>query len=139
MAYLWNSALDTGNEKIDGQHRKLFDTLNSIASAFQENRGPQEISSTLVFLTEYTIMHFSEEEELMKKYNYPEYSTHKFSHDDFKITVGKLMKDMEAKGPSEDLIVNVTAVIGDWLITHIKFDDKKMIAYIASKGMVKIQ
>ena len=133
MAYLWNHTLETGSKLIDEQHRRLFEALNNIAAAFQEGRGAQEVSKTIAFLTDYTIMHFETEEELMKKHKYLDYSAHKFCHEDFKKTVGSLTKKLEKEGPSEDLIVNVTAVVGDWLISHIKFDDIKMITDVKSK------
>jgi len=130
MAYIWNSILETGHEKIDEQHHQLLDALNNIALAFWEERGAEEIFKTLKFLTDYTIMHFSTEEELMEKYNYKGFSGHKKSHDDFKITVTELTKKLQEEAPDSDFIVNVTTIIGDWLISHIKVDDKKMVSYI---------
>ena len=134
MAYIWSPALETGHEKIDEQHRQLFDTLNSIAAAFWGGRGSQEITKTLAFLTEYTIMHFSTEEELMEKNAYSGYAAHKKRHDDFKVTVTGLAKKLEKEGPCEDFIVNVTAIIGDWLISHIKVEDTKMASFLTANN-----
>jgi len=133
MAYLWNSVLETGHEKIDEQHKQLFIALNDIANAFKEGTGPQELFKTIEFLTSYTVMHFTTEEDLMEKYDYPGYKTHKQCHEDFKVTVTELTQQLQEKGPSEDLIVNVTAVIGDWLISHIRVDDIKMASFLKSK------
>ncbi|MCL2271698.1 MAG: bacteriohemerythrin [Treponema sp.] len=136
MAYLWNSVLETGHEKIDKQHKQLFIALNDIAKAFKEGTGSQELFKTLGFLTDYTVMHFTTEEDLMEKYDYPGYKAHKQCHEDFKVTVAELTEQLYEKGPCEDLIVNVTAVIGDWLISHIRVDDIKMASFVNSKTAV---
>jgi len=133
MAYLWNSVFETGHEIIDGQHRQLFGALNNITSAFWAGTGADEVQKTLSFLTDYTVMHFKTEEDLMIKYKYRGYSAHKKTHDDFKVTAGKLAKKLHDEGPNEDLIVNVTTKIGDWLISHIKVDDMEMAAYVITK------
>jgi len=134
MPYIWNSILETGHKKIDEQHRQLFDALNNIAVAYREERGTKEIFKTLSFLTNYTVMHFSTEEALMQKCGYPEYEKHKKNHDDFKESVLEFLEKFQEEGPSEDLIVTVTAAVGDWLVSHIRVDDKKMVSYAAGKN-----
>lgn len=138
MGYIWNPNLETGYEIIDEQHKQLFTALNDIADAFQEGRGSEEIFATLEFLAGYTAMHFTEEEKLMQKYKYPIYAVHKQSHDNFKITVAELSKKLHEEGSSEDLIVNVTATIGDWLISHIRVDDVKMTSFFEQYESVQI-
>ena len=140
MAYIWSPLFKTGHEIIDEQHRQLFDALNNIASAFRKGKGADEISKTLAFLVEYTLIHFSTEEELMENKKYPKYLAHKKCHDDFKVTAVELLKKFQEEGPSEDFIVNVTIIIGDWLISHIKIDDIKMVSYINSTdGFIDIE
>ncbi|MDR0503192.1 MAG: bacteriohemerythrin [Treponema sp.] len=134
MPYVWSPILETGHEKVDEQHRQLFNALNNIVVAYREKRGSQEIIKTLFFLTNYTVMHFSTEEELMLKFNYPDYDAHKKNHEDFKVTVLEFMQKFQDEGPSEDLIVNVTSAVGDWLLSHIRVDDKKMASYVLEKA-----
>jgi hemerythrin len=133
MAYQWDSSLETGHEKIDNQHRQLVATLNSIIDASQQGKGKEEIFKTLDFLTGYTIMHFSTEEKLQVRYDYPDYLIHKRYHDEFKITVGELTQRLIKEGPTEEMIGVVTTTIGDWLLNHIKGDDFRMAAYVKSK------
>ncbi|MDR1858065.1 MAG: bacteriohemerythrin [Treponema sp.] len=134
MAYQWDSSLETGHAKIDGQHKQLISSLNSIIDASREGKGKDEIFKTLDFLTGYTIMHFSTEEKLQVEYDYPDYRIHKGYHDDFKVTVGELTKRLVDEGPTEELIGTVTETIGNWLLNHIKGDDFRMAAYVKSKG-----
>lgn len=134
MAYLWDSSLETGHEKIDNQHRQLVETLNKIIDASRQGKGSEEIFKTLDFLTGYTIMHFTTEEKLQEHYGYPDYLTHKKYHDEFKKTVVELTTRLVKEGPTEEMIGIVTTTIGNWLLNHIKGDDFRMAAFIKSKG-----
>ncbi|WP_461257916.1 bacteriohemerythrin [Treponema sp. R80B11-R83G3] len=134
MDYKWDKSLETGHEKIDEQHKQLFATLNKIIEESQQGRGKDEIYKTLDFLSQYTIMHFLMEEKLQKEYGYPDYATHKKSHDDFKATVKELTNTLIEKGPQKELIDTAVKTVGDWLILHIKGSDIKMAAYLKSKG-----
>ena len=132
MAYLWNPALETGLKEVDEQHKQLFDKLNNISAAFRGGSGPDEVFKTVAFLIDYTVMHFATEEELMLKNDYSGYPAHKKAHEDFKATVAELTQKLQKEGPSEDFVVDVTAIIGDWLIGHIRVADKKMASGVIS-------
>ena len=134
MAYQWDSSLETGHAKVDNQHKQLISALNSLIDASRQDKSKEEIFKTLDFLTGYTIMHFSTEEKLMVQYSYSDYTIHKRYHDDFKVTVGKLTQRLNDEGPSEALIGEVTTIIGNWLLNHIKGDDFRMASYIQAKG-----
>lgn len=133
MAYLWSPVLETGHDKIDEQHKQLLEALNGIANAFKQGTGDEELLKTLAFLTNYTVMHFTTEEDLMKEYDYHGYQSHRKTHEDFKVIVSQLTQRLQKEGPSEDLIVTVTAIIGDWLISHIRVDDVRMAKFIKSR------
>jgi len=130
MAYLWNKSLETGYNEIDEQHKQLFNSLNSFVDACENNKGAQHIIKTLEFLSNYTVMHFTTEEVLMKRTDYPEYIYHKQCHDTFKETVSDFDLRLKKDGPCEDLIVTVSTTIGEWLITHIMVDDIKMAKFV---------
>jgi hemerythrin len=130
MAYLWDSSLETGHQKIDNQHKQLIAALNDIIEASKSGKGSSEVFKTLDFLTGYTIMHFSDEEKLQRQYDYPDYFVHKQYHDDFKVTVGQLTERLMKEGPTENMVSLVTTSIGDWLLNHIRGDDFRMAAYI---------
>jgi hemerythrin len=133
MAYQWDSSLETGYSKVDNQHKQLIEALNNIVDASQQGKGGDEIFKTLDFLTGYTIMHFSDEEKLMVKYDYEDYLVHKRFHDDFKGTVGELTQRLIKEGPSEEVVDVVTSAIGHWLLNHIKGDDFRMATFIKAK------
>jgi hemerythrin len=134
MDYKWDSSLETGNELIDGQHKGLFDAINKLLDTCRQGRGKEELSKSLDFLTQYTIKHFFDEEQLQQKYKYPDFQNHKKYHDEFKITVRDLSHEMILKGASDKLIEEVKAKIGGWLVTHIKGQDLKVAAHIRAQS-----
>jgi hemerythrin len=136
MAYQWDSSLETGHEKIDNQHKQLIQSLNSLIAASAEGKGQEEIFRTLDFLTGYTIKHFADEEKIQIDYDYPDYLVHKRYHDEFKVLVGSMTKQIRKEGPTEALIGQVTTAIGNWLLNHIKGDDFRMAAYVKARGSV---
>ena len=134
--YEWDSSLETGNEKIDGQHQQLVSELNGLIEAFQQGKGKEEICKTMEFISGYALMHFGMEEELMQECKYSEYAMHKRLHDEFKVVLGGLVERLVDEGPSEDLIDIVISTIRNWLINHIKGDDFRMATYVkANKGI----
>jgi hemerythrin len=133
MAYLWNSSLETGHELIDNQHKQLVVAVNRLLDACRSGRGAAEVAATMDFLTGYTIKHFSDDEKLQEQYDYPDYLVHKRLHDDFKVVVGDLTKRLINEGPTDEIIDEVSASIGDWLVNHIKGDDFRMAAYIKAQ------
>jgi len=134
MEYKFGKSLETGNAKIDEQHKQLFDTINTIIKESEQGRGKDEIYKTLNFLNQYTIMHFKTEEDLQKEYGFPGYEAHKKFHDDFRAKVKDLTNTLIEKGPVKELIDTAAQTVGDWLVTHITGNDIAMAAYLKSKG-----
>jgi hemerythrin len=130
IEYVWDESVRTGHEFIDEQHKQLFSAINGLMQACEENRGKEELAKSLNFLNDYTIKHFFDEEQLQRKYNYPEYPKHKELHEGFKATVRDLKVRMIMKGASEELIEEVRSKIGDWLVIHIKGNDIRLASYI---------
>ena len=130
MAYKWDASLETGYDKIDNQHRQLVAAVNNLIEASAGGKGDKAVMETLEFLTGYAVKHFADEEQLQADYEYPDYLTHKRIHDDFKVTVGELIKRVTEEGPTEQIIGEVSSIIGAWLLNHIKGDDFRMAAFV---------
>jgi len=131
--YKWDHSLETGYMKIDNQHIELFSKVNKLIDASNQGKDKEIIFKVLKFLTEYVVMHFQTEEDLMIRYHYEDYAAHKKIHDDFKATVGELSAQLNEKGPTREMIALVTKTINAWLVNHIKGDDYHMATYIKAK------
>ena len=129
MTITWSEELEVGIELMDTQHKELIEKFNTLMNACSTGRGRDELESSLDFLCDYTVKHFSDEEALQRQINYPEFERHKELHDNFKATVANLATQFKDKGPSTALVVSFTNDVGNWLIKHIKREDTKVASY----------
>lgn len=69
--------------------------------------------------------------------HYPDYLNHKKYHDQFKKTVKDISAELSQKGPSVLLVNKITANVGNWLISHIKQQDMKVVAHLQKYNQKK--
>lgn len=134
MAFLdWTDAYSVNVKEMDEQHKKLVQLINGFYDALQEDIENKTIPSLFAGVVDYTKVHFSEEEELMRKNGFPDYETHKAEHDDF------AMKVLDARAKYEEgdknVIGKLALMLGSWLMDHIVMKDKKYGAYCNGKGV----
>ena len=82
------------------------------------------------FLMDYTKKHFDDEEQLQKRFKYPDRVNHKRYHEEFKETVRKLSEELERDGASVSLVGKINSGVAEWLITHIKREDVRVAKHI---------
>jgi methyl-accepting chemotaxis protein len=131
--YVWDESFATGNETIDSQHKMLFDAINKLIAAMRDKEAGTELKSAIDFLSDYTIKHFFEEEQIQKQAEYPDHPNHHKLHEDFKLVVKELSHKLILNGASESLIADVQKKIGNWLVAHIKGQDIKLGMYLKGK------
>ncbi len=120
MAQLrWTSDLDTGIEAIDKQHRRIIEYINILKTA-HDKADLSAVNNVLAELVDYTISHFSFEEELQQKANYPFLKAHKRVHEIFTRQVADLQQ--RAKN-GDDVTAEILSMLEVWLVNHIKGDD----------------
>ena len=132
MAYKWTPDLETGNSLIDGQHKELIEAINKLLDACGNGKGRAEIEATLVFLNNYVVKHFNDEEVLQQRYKYPDAVNHKRYHEAFKVTVREIISEFRKDGATVALVAKVNTAIAGWLLNHIKREDVKVAAHIKS-------
>jgi hemerythrin len=129
MSYEWPGDLEIGYPAIDDQHKLLIESLNDLLWTCQHGGHRDELKKTVNFLVSYTEKHFTDEQELHRKYNYPDRERHKGLHESFKLVVSDLAERLVEDGPSIGLVAEVKSAIGDWLISHIKGEDPKFVSH----------
>lgn len=133
MAFAWTKDLETGNAQIDAEHQQLIAALNKLLSACSSGKGRDEIGNTMDFLSQYTKTHFAHEELLQIQSKYPDYANHKQYHEGFIQVVSDLSARLKKDGPSIQLVGEINQKLGDWLVNHIKREDRKVAAHIQSQ------
>ena len=120
MAHLqWSSELDTGINVIDNQHRRIVDYINQLHHAIESGERT-EVAEVLEELVDYTLSHFTFEEELMEKADYPFITAHKKVHKLFVKRVAEFQQRFEL---GEDIAPQLHTALRTWLFNHIRHDD----------------
>jgi hemerythrin len=129
MAYYeWDSALETGNELIDAQHRSLFALANALALAAEHSFEGDAVADAVYGLAGYVVEHFHDEEELMDSIGYPGTGSHRARHEAFSADVlGFTSRFMSGEEIAPEQLASLVTV---WLTTHIMQYDVEAVAYM---------
>lgn len=63
MDFIWQQQYDTGNEKIDQQHRMIFNAANMFVTAIRNNNENEILDQAFDLLLRYVNTHFRDEEK----------------------------------------------------------------------------
>ncbi len=137
MFFNWKNDYSIGIDVIDKQHRHLLEIGSRIMILADAKDGfdhYDEIIEVLQELKEYSVYHFSFEEELMQKFGYEHYDAHKFEHF---FVIKKIQKfeqeDLDEK--QSETILKLAGFISDWIANHILREDMKYKSFFISKGV----
>ena len=84
----WNKDLESTDPLVNAQHKELFkriDDLNEATVNYQpsynlDKHANLKIKEIVTFLSDYVVVHFRDEEDLMKRNNYDKFDQHKKLH-----------------------------------------------------------
>ncbi|MES9898905.1 MAG: bacteriohemerythrin [Sedimenticola sp.] len=115
----WSPDLDTGISVIDKQHQRIVEYINQLNHA-QQSSSREEVGEVLDQLVDYTLSHFTFEEELMEESGYRFVNAHKKVH---KLFVRRVSDYVERFKTGEDITDELLTSLKTWLVNHIKNDD----------------
>lgn len=121
MMMEWSSAYAVGEPSLDNHHQELFLLTSRLDAAIQTG-NPQHLDDIIVFLEEYVVSHFHEEESVMHHHQYTGYDMHRSEHDVLKFKVQELRKWFQGNVPKAHLIFGIRRTV-DALMTHIRLVD----------------
>jgi hemerythrin len=87
------------------------------------------------FLSDYVISHFGIEEELMNRYNYPDYASHRERHEKFKKEFAELKMKIEKEVTGLLTTLGTNHLLIDWWLNHIGKVDKALGAFLSGKSV----
>jgi len=126
--------LEVGVLEIDQQHMELINRLNALLSMGGGADSREETQKTLDLLGEYIVQHFSDEEELQRKNNYPEYEAHKKMHQLYIAEFQKLKKEFATSGHSLKFAMDLNNSLINWIVKHIKSADVELGKFLKNNG-----
>ncbi|RMG59917.1 MAG: bacteriohemerythrin, partial [Gammaproteobacteria bacterium] len=119
----WEDSYATGIDTVDAQHRRLIELINALFSCMKQGGDNQTVAEAVTALVDYTRVHFTDEERLMRRHGYPELEAHQGIHETFVNAVEDYQRRL-AEGqrlrPAE-----LFNFLKGWLIHHIKEQDIK--------------
>jgi hemerythrin len=120
---VWNNMYSVNVAQIDAQHKKLVDLVNQLHDSIKSGQKDKALTSIYNELISYTIIHFRDEEALMRKAGYSEIDEHIEIHKSLVERVKKLQKSYFDGNP--DAWNDTLEFLRNWLLKHIAGTDKK--------------
>jgi hemerythrin len=132
-AMKWSEQLSVKIELFDNEHKKLIELINKLHDAMYRGEGQNALGSILAELADYTVTHFTHEEEILQKHNFPGFNGHKKQHEDF---VGKVA-DTKKKYEEGALMLAIPLVdfLTSWIQNHILKTDSNYSEFLIKAGV----
>ncbi|MCW8918493.1 MAG: bacteriohemerythrin [Gammaproteobacteria bacterium] len=131
----WSNAYSVDIQEIDEQHKCLIDIMNDLYTALVNNSNRDLIGDVLDKLVDYTKVHFSVEETLMRIFEYDGYEAHKEKHD--RIVAKVLTYQGQFRGGNDKVGMELLLFLKDWLFNHINTVDKAYTKTFHKAGVKK--
>ncbi len=129
----WSAELSVGIEEIDAQHKVLISLLNELHVAIREKKGSNKVAEILDRLIEYTRIHFTLEECLMRMLDYPGYDEHHAHHEKLIAQIHDLQEKVRN---GHHISFELLHFLKVWLAKHIQEEDKEYAPFLLSRGVV---
>jgi hemerythrin len=130
---VWSKDYSVNVAEIDKQHKKLLEHVNKLHAGMEAQIDKQDLHQLVVNMYEYAVFHFAFEEKLMKQHGMDYIEKH---HKEHKLLLEHLKHISDAvpdgKRPA---FYSEYDVSNDWFFAHIMSSDRKMGAFLNSKGV----
>jgi len=124
----WTDKYLTGFKEIDNQHKGLVILINELFTLMQQGKAKKHMDEIFDHLTDYTKKHFFEEEKMMVKYAFKEYTQHKEEHKKFIEQLAKFK--IEFAQNKVTITIETLNFLKQWLLNHIIVTDMKYVPHI---------
>lgn len=122
----WRDEFLLGIEKIDDQHKELFRIATDIYALMRNQLITDKYDQIVKLISElkdYTVFHFSYEEEYMQSIGYRKYFSHKVEHNDFVEKINNVDLD-KIDLDHEQYLLEMLNFVVNWISVHILETDK---------------
>jgi len=119
---IWQDSYSIGIETVDTQHKQLFDIINKIYVASEDDSDLEIIMPLFDQLQDYTKYHFDEEEQYFTTLTQSDIEHHKKEHQLF---INELEKIKQQSLRIGTISLGLVYFLNDWLVNHIQVEDPK--------------
>jgi hemerythrin len=129
---IWSEKFNVGIGLIDEHHKVLLGIILDLQRSMRSERIKHKvIKDVFNELISYTRYHFSAEEKLLMKFNYPDFDAHVQEHQKFiKEVEWLIVKYDQNQG---DVNIEMLNFLKEWLVKHILVADKAYSSLLKGK------
>ena len=132
MGFQWTPDLSVGVHSIDQRHKEIFRRIDALVEATGKGGGREQLAELLPFLGSY-VEHLADEERAMRSAGYPDSARHEQLHAAFRADVAGLRQRFEMEGASTALTLAVQKRLVEWLVHHVRREDKALGAFLKQR------
>jgi methyl-accepting chemotaxis protein len=125
----WSDNFIINADEMDEEHKILVGKMNLLIDAI-DLKDQKNILPLFQDFAGYTIQHFKDEEDFMRKTNYPQIESHKKIHEKLLQTVIGFGEEIKNNTINYQRFI---AFLKNWLVTHIAGVDKQYADHNANK------
>ena len=130
----WSDSLSVGVPMMDDQHKELFRRISALLEGMLDVKVDTDIGKIVDFIAQYVLVHFGEEEGLLRAKGYPELESHHALHEAFKQEFSTIASRLAAEGITASMLILIQDKVVNWLIDHIGKVDRRYGDYFEGKG-----
>jgi len=128
----WGPGFSVKVAELDNQHQVLVKLINLINAYNRQGKKVSEYDDILESLVNYTVAHFSYEEEMMRKANYRNFRGHKPMHEEFLQAVADFLGEFKAGRATVEQLLEI---LKSWLVNHIQKSDMEYADALNAAGI----
>ena len=129
----WQDKYDLGVNSMNDEHKILISKMNGLHDLNESGAEKSKLIAAFDDFANYTIKHFTDEEEYMDLIEFPGLSSHKLIHKGLLEKVVAFGNDFRGS-ESQKFDDNLFAFLNIWLASHICGIDMKYSAHTKAKS-----
>lgn len=119
----------TGNSELDEQHSVMQDCLSDLAGLLDQTCDPAVLLGSLEALCSYAEWHFTFEERLLERAQYPDRIEHIAEH---RAIIGQLGSLQRKLGAGNKEALGLVSMISHWIVDHVNNEDSRAAKYLGN-------
>lgn len=125
----WKKQYETGNPRIDFEHRVFLDLVSQFGTEAESDASPDRLRRTATEIFKYADFHFYSEETLMLDVGYPDFDHHHRIHISL---LNELRQYIESIIVDSARAADMSRFLFQWFVGHTVAEDTKLARYVAA-------
>lgn len=130
--FIFDDSFSVHIPKMDKQHSKIFDYINSLYNVMRNGADPKEMNRTISDLINFAVYHLGDEEKMLRAHAFSQLYEHIKIHRRITKQVIEFQEEYK-KTHSSVVATKLMLFLKDWLVEHIKQEDMKYSAELKDK------